>query len=572
MFFAALATDYDGTLAENGHVRPDLIAGLERLRRSGRRAILVTGRRLDDLERVCPHLDCFDRVVAENGAVLFRPATKQKILLGERPPRALIEALTAADVTSLSVGEVIVATWEPHQEAVLEAIKECGLEHQIIFNKGAVMVLPPGINKASGLAAALAELSLAPINVVAVGDAENDHALLNACGLAVAVANAVPMLKEAADWVTRGSSGDGVNELVSQLLDDDLAGVEAASDRHRILLGEIERGKSGDPPRLSVVRDGRILVCGTSGSGKTTFTTGLLERLSAAGMQYCIIDPEGDYENFDKAVSIGDSRRPPSASKVAELLEEPNQNVAVNLLGIPLADRPGFLVQLASALLELRKRVARPHWLVIDEAHHMLGFNPDAVVAHCLADLSGVVFVTVHPDHMARAVLADMRWIVALGGAVADSVRHFTSMSGMRAPDAVPETLPSSRAFVWRVDDSESAVEIEIIPPEAEHLRHIRKYAEGELGEDRSFYFRGAKGTLNLRAHNLETFCQLANGVDADTWMHHLSGGDYSTWLRDCIKDDELAEEVALIEASADSRTSCREICAAIERRYTKAA
>ncbi len=572
MFFTALATDYDGTLAEAGLVHPAHTAELERLRRSGRRAILVTGRQLDDLERVCPRLDLFDRVVAENGAVLFRPATKETVLLGEPPPETFLKALAARNVTPLAIGKVIVATWEPQQEAVLEAIKECGLELQIIFNKGAVMVLPPGVNKASGLAAALAELSLAPINVAAVGDAENDHALLKACGFAVAVANAVPMLKDAADWVTPGSRGAGVQELVSRLLDDDLASLQQASDRHRILLGEIDRGKSGDAPRLSVVRDGRVLVCGTSGSGKTTFTTGLLERLSAAGMQYCIVDPEGDYENFDKAVSIGDPQRPPSASKVAELLEKPGQNVAVNLLGIPLADRPGFLAQLTPALLGLRKRAGRPHWLVIDEAHHMLGPDADAVVAPFLADLSGVVFVTVHPDHMARAVLADVRWVVTLGSAVADSVQSFTRMLGLEPLENLPEALPSHRALVWRVGGGESPVEIEIIPPEGEHLRHIRKYAEGELGEDRSFYFRGAEERLNLRAHNLETLCQLAKGVDADTWMHHLNNGDYSSWLRHCVKDDELADEVARIEAKADARASRDEICGAIERRYTKAA
>ena len=48
----------------------------------------------------------------------------------------------------------------------------------MIFNKGAVMILPSGVNKATGLAAALEELGLSPHNVVGVGDAENDHAFL----------------------------------------------------------------------------------------------------------------------------------------------------------------------------------------------------------------------------------------------------------------------------------------------------------------------------------------------------------------------------------------------------------
>ena len=98
-----------------------------------------------------------------------------------------------------------------------------GLDLRVILNKGAVMVLPPSIDKATGLAAALNELKLAPRNTVAVGDAENDHPLLDACGCGVAVANALPALKDRADFVTRGDHGAGVTELIDRLIADDLA-------------------------------------------------------------------------------------------------------------------------------------------------------------------------------------------------------------------------------------------------------------------------------------------------------------------------------------------------------------
>jgi HAD superfamily hydrolase (TIGR01484 family) len=87
---------------------------------------------------------------------------------------------------------VIVATWTPHEQVVLDTIRALGLELQVIFNKGAVMVLPSGVNKAFGLRAALAELALSAHNTVAIGDAENDHALLAECELGVAVDNALP--------------------------------------------------------------------------------------------------------------------------------------------------------------------------------------------------------------------------------------------------------------------------------------------------------------------------------------------------------------------------------------------
>ena len=112
-----------------------------------------------------PRLDLFDRVIAENGAVLYRPADKKVELLAEPPSAAFVTALRARNVTPLAVGRVIVTSWEPQQDAVLEAINDLGLELQIIFNKGAVMVLPAGINKASGLLTALRELALAPIKL-----------------------------------------------------------------------------------------------------------------------------------------------------------------------------------------------------------------------------------------------------------------------------------------------------------------------------------------------------------------------------------------------------------------------
>ena len=68
--YLALATDYDGTLAEQGTVRPETVAAVERLRKSGRRAVLVTGRELEDLKTVFDRFDLFDLVVSENGALV----------------------------------------------------------------------------------------------------------------------------------------------------------------------------------------------------------------------------------------------------------------------------------------------------------------------------------------------------------------------------------------------------------------------------------------------------------------------------------------------------------------------
>lgn len=239
MRYHALACDYDGTIAHHGGVDEDTIAALERVRTSGRKVLLVSGRELEDLQRVFPRIDVFDKLVLENGGIVVDPSTGDIRTLAEPPPAAFMEALRARHVEPLSTGRVIVATWEPHETAVLDVIRELGLELQVIFNKGAVMVLPSGVNKASGLHAALAELGIASERVVGVGDAENDHAFLSACGCAVAVANALPMLKERADWVAPFDHGRGVQALVEALVTDDLEGIHISTTRpHAVGLGK----------------------------------------------------------------------------------------------------------------------------------------------------------------------------------------------------------------------------------------------------------------------------------------------------------------------------------------------
>ena len=213
-----LATDYDGTLAERGVVAEDTWSALARWRASGRRAVLVTGRELDELAAICPGLDRFDRVVAENGGWLLDPRSGAGRPLADRPPDEFVAALRAAGVGPISVGRVVVATWEPHGPAIERVIAAMGLPLRVTSNKRALMILPEGVDKASGLRAALAELGVDPAEVAGVGDAENDAPLLRASGLAVAVANALPSLKAVADLITSGERGAGVAELIDAIL------------------------------------------------------------------------------------------------------------------------------------------------------------------------------------------------------------------------------------------------------------------------------------------------------------------------------------------------------------------
>jgi hydroxymethylpyrimidine pyrophosphatase-like HAD family hydrolase len=227
--YRALACDYDGTLAHDGVVSESTAAAVDKFRATGRHLFMVTGRELPQLKQVCPILDRFEWVVAENGALLHQPASGATRLLCEPASQPLVESLRRFQLNWLSVGQAVIATIEPYEVIVLEEIKRLGLELQVIFNKGSVMVLPTGVNKATGLEALLKEAGISADEVVGVGDAENDHAFLECCGVGVAVANALPMLKERADFVTQGARGDGVAELIDMILSNDLADIRLHS-------------------------------------------------------------------------------------------------------------------------------------------------------------------------------------------------------------------------------------------------------------------------------------------------------------------------------------------------------
>lgn len=220
-----LACDYDGTLVHDGVLDASTAAALDRFRASGRCLLMVTGRELPDLQRVCQVLEKFHWIVAENGALLYRPSDNFSRLLCAPASAQLAQKLGESGAQPLSVGRAIIATREPYENLVIKFIKELGLELQVIFNKGAVMVLPTGVNKATGLLVALQAMNVDPQGVVAIGDAENDHAFLSMCGVGVAVANALPMLKEHADLVTEGARGAGVVELIDRILATDLADI-----------------------------------------------------------------------------------------------------------------------------------------------------------------------------------------------------------------------------------------------------------------------------------------------------------------------------------------------------------
>jgi HAD superfamily hydrolase (TIGR01484 family) len=549
--YFCLISDYDGTLARDGQVAPSTLEALKRVKASGRKLVLATGRELPDLLNVFPEIGLFDLAVVENGALLYNPATGEGRLLGEAPSAAFVEELRRRGVDPLSVGESIVATWHPHETTVLEVIRSLGLELQVIFNKDAVMILPSGVNKGTGVRIALDELGFSTHNALGVGDAENDHAFLGICECSVAVGNALPTLKDRADVVTAQTHGAGVEEIIEQLLADDLCSLQPRLKRHEILLGHAENGEKFCLGPYGT----RVVVAGPSGGGKSTVITAIVERLIQKQYQICVIDPEGDYDDFEQVVTLGGAERIPGVSEILEILKTAGSSISINLLGVPLADRPSYFVGLLPRLQELRARAGRPHWIVIDEAHHLLPSELDSANLSIPSSLGSFALITVHPKSVSRALLDAVNCIIAIGpqphtviqevneGAAKQWAPPDQPASGQPAPE-----VGSGEMLVWQAPESNRPLRVTLEPAKVELRRHKRKYAAGELGQDKSFYFRGAHGKLNLRAQNLNIFAQIAEGIDDETWLHHLKRSDYSQWFRQAVKDENVAAEIAAIE------------------------
>jgi HAD superfamily hydrolase (TIGR01484 family) len=571
MIVHVLACDYDGTIADGGQLAPDTSALLARVRESGRKVFLVTGRMLDDLRTVCPEVDeTFDIVVAENGGLVYLPEQREVRRLGDAPERRLMEALQRRGVP-FDVGTAILATTAEYAEPALAAIQETGVERSLVFNKGALMLLPGGVTKGTGLTAALDHCSLSAHNLAGIGDAENDHAFLSMCECAAAVADAVPALRERADIVTSAPGHHGSREFIEAHVLRDLADLAPRLTRHRLAIGE---DATGAPVAVNA-HCTHLLIVGPSASGKTTLTVTLVEQLVEAGRTACLIDPEGDYHSLaemQRVLVMGGRNEHglPTPDELAQLLGRPGDSLVLDLSALARPEKVAYATKVLATANAVRGDRGLPHWLVIDEAHHIFPADgsqamellPAGAESFCLTTLDVGALPRELVDRVNVVASTDLE---AFRRATRGAFGH--DVHGLGLPTGTPLERGEAAA-AWR-DPDRAAIRFRVSRRRTEHRRHVRKYAEGELPPDRSFFFRGRDRALNLRAANLTRFVELADGVDEATWAHHLEAGDYSGWVREMIKDPELADELLSIEgaglAPAESRRLALE---AIRRRY----
>lgn len=415
MRYVVLAAGFDGTLARDGRCDERCIDALRELSATGRKLILVTGRELRQLLEIFPEARLFDYIVAENGAVLHRTATRQSEILGQAPPEILLQELRRRQVAPFGVGSSIISTSARHLETAREALRKLKLhmDYELVLNDDTLLILPPGIDKASGMNEALRELGVSRHNLVAIGNAENDLPLLASAEHAVVVSNAHESIKQAADRVTEGEYCAGFLELARDLIATDLA---SSTPRRRVVLGKSEDERE---VTLAPCQDS-VLISGPDEASRTVICNRLLEQLMQQDYQCCVIGADRNFRMasprgaFGDMSSWGDAHEAPRLTDVLAALEHPTHSIEINLAALPSETRPVFVDALLLQLQALHDRAGRPHCILIHHAHHFL---TGALAASNIRRLSEVtmIYSTAEAVQLPSAVLADVKLTIATG-------------------------------------------------------------------------------------------------------------------------------------------------------------
>jgi hydroxymethylpyrimidine pyrophosphatase-like HAD family hydrolase len=566
-YFRAVAIDYDGTLTDGSKPRREVLEALWEFRGTGRRAVLVTGRIMTELRQDFPEVERhFDAVVAENGAVVFAGGADYPV--AEPVPRALEQALLDREVP-VRRGEVLLATRAAYDAPVLDAVRELGLDCQLVRNRSELMILPSGVSKGTGLHEALGELGVSHHSTLAVGDAENDHALLEACELGVAVANAVASLREVADIVLKEPAGEGVLSLLRGPL---LAGALRVQPRRGRL--ELGIGEDGAPALVPGSRV-NVLIAGGPGSGKSYLAGLWIEQLVRRRYSVCVFDPEGDHTGLDDmrgVLAVGGAEPPPDPRHLDRLLRHRFGSVVLNLSLLSGEEKVRYFQAALPALMDLRAQTGLPHWIVIEEADQLLAGAE--LPGDDEPGPTGFGLVTYDPSRLAPAVLSMLDVVLSVQGGEAWALVPSRGPEAPRAPiehAPGPFDLEPGTALLGDVDGTRVFTPS---PRAHAHVRHWRKYAEGRLPPERRFHFRDGGGPTGRSAASIGEFHRQVTEAPAGVLRHHLDAGDFSRWLSDSLADDELAGRVRAIERwyrslrEPDIAETRAALLRAVERRY----
>jgi hypothetical protein len=573
MKLSVLALDYDGTIAHDGRANASVLGAIADARRRNVIVILATGRILDDLRRVAGDLRFVDGVVAENGALIHFPATGHTTILAPLIPQAFVARLEELGIPSRA-GQCLVDADAGSAHRILDVIRELERPLVLSFNRSRVMAHAQGVSKATGLGAALNTLRSSPHNTVAVGDAENDHALLRFAEVGAAVEWGSPSLKAAADLVLTGSDPSAVGDFIRGLTASGRVPLPVRG-RRRLLIGHTE-----DNREFSLAVRGRnVLIVGETNSGKSWLAGLLCERLILHGYSLCVIDPEGDYRTLDALPGVrvlGGEEPPPSPRALLHALRYPDRSVVIDLSSLEHHAKLEYIRSVLPALNVMRRRTGTPHRIVVDEGHYFLS---DALDRRLLdLEFNGYTVVTYWPSQLPTEFVAATEVILVtkesnLGEIEAlrkhcEACRHLNPA----AWEALPHLRLDQAVALPVTDEAGSELRTFIIGERlTPHVRHRQKYVDVPVSDSRAFVFRSGRRTVTARAHTLREFVAVLENLDLTQAGGYLRRGDFSRWISEVFGDHALARELQGSERRyimEDYREALEQIVAAIRSRY----
>lgn len=544
MKFGVLALDYDGTIAQEGVLSPDVKAAIAEARARGIVVIIATGRILFDLQRAAGDLSFVNAVVAENGAVLEFPGSQTRFV-GHLPPQDFFDELRRRGVMFQS-GHCVVEADASAAPTILAAIRDMQVPLAILFNRSRLMVLPQAISKGTGLRDVLNILRLSPHNAIAIGDAENDHDLLAECELAVAVGWGSATLQAEADQVVNGDGPGAVAAYIRRAITQTRLPAGRLG-RHRITVGV---GHDGIP-LASDIRGQNILIVGESQSGKSWATGLLCEQMIVQGYCLCVIDPEGDYgglESLPGVVVLRGTDQPPDMTDVARALQHFDLSVVVDLSCVQLQEKSDYLKAVLPMLASVRRTTGLPHRIVVDEAHYFLReTNVDQLLD---MELGAYTIVTYRPSDLHPDVRRAIDIVVAKKLTDVREVQTLFEMS--RTIDgsgtSILNDLSIDEAVVVSKETQEQLRRFKLLPRLTPHVRHRTKYFDFDVIPGQEFVFTENGTAIGSPARSLKDFAALVQGYPMSSVGQHAQRGDFSRWIANVFYDHRLASDVRKLE------------------------
>ena len=564
MKLVAIAVDYDGTLTLDGRLSRAMLDAIGRVRCRGIRLVLVTGRRLAHLAGDTDTA-MFDAVVAENGAVVEFPATGRHLLLGSPVSEPFIGELARRGV-ALSRGECLVETDAGAAGSVLEVLRALQQPYILAFNRQRLMVLPQGIAKSTGLRRAIFELGVSMHNTVGIGNAENDHDLLAACEIGVAVEWSSPALRTIADDVIAGQGPEAVAAYIDRISTQARLPVGTAR-RHTVPLGHHLDGSAAS----LAIRGRTVIIAGEPGSGKSQLAGLLCEQFILQRYSLAILDPEGDYRGLESLPNVtvaGGDDPAPAAREVRHALRHPGDTLVVDLSHLSAAGKREYVRTMLPVLASERRRTGLPHKIVLDEAHQFLNGDAAALVD---AELGGYVWVTYRVSQLPAAVCPEDAVRIVTRESEPSEIEALSRLCGVALDSRVLAALsPAEAALLPGPDEAHGDTVVvrthERLTP---HVRHRQKYFDAPVADAHAFVFTDRSPALRVRSFS-DMVARLAE-VPAAALRAYCERHDVSRWVRDVFRDHVLAARLLEIERRAredDPRDVADALAQAIRARY----